>query len=255
MIGALVIASASPAHPSSRHVLDDFTDFRNNVWTETFLHRWSPPTNSWTSLSVSGTPWPDGSGIFEMLTKKGPGFRFVQNGSVPRGSGNGVQIADVDHLVDQQRYIGTVTDFVGKVMFPPSGNPNGFPAYGDWNVLWEFTQSDVVHNLFGVDALARGGPRLYVRTFDPARPDNRNGRKARARAPLQLGRWYDWRWQIKWSEGEDGFVNFWFDGRRIAAWKGPNLAPGSGAPYLELGWYGGEEPGRNEVRYAALQKL
>jgi chitodextrinase len=242
-------SSPPPPPPPSGGALDDFSDFKNNVWTDMFLNRWrSPPSAHWTPPGYTGEAWPDGSGIFEVSTSHGPGFRFVQGEGVPRASGNGVQMADVDNLVDQQSYLGTVTDISGKVMFPASGNPSGFPAYGDWNCLWEFSEGVSVFNQFGIDAIAN---KLYVRSYDPS---TQWTRKALAPSTLQYDRWYDWRWQIKWSRGSDGFVNFWIDGQLIAAWTGANLPANSQAPWLQWGWYGGTQPQRNEVLYAALTK-
>ena len=247
-------AAVAPSSVADAVVLDELADFKDKVWTDTFLNRWKvPPSKTWTPYGYVGERWADGSGIFERTTRYGPGFRFVQNEAVPRGSGSGVMIADVDHILDQQAYLGTVTDISGNAMFPRSGNPRGFPPFGDWNVLFEFTQSDAVYNLFGVDAFVRGGPRFYVRSFDAGSPGNRNGRKARSRFTVKFDRWYHWQWQIKWSQGSDGFVNFWVNGQRIAAWTGPTLPAGDDPPYLEFGWYGGYDPARNEVRYAALR--
>ena len=234
--------------PSGGTALDDFADFRNNVWTETFLNRWAPPAKSWTALGYTGPAWSDGSGIYEVSTPHGRGFRFLQGTAVPRASGSGVQMADIDSIVDHQSYIGVVTDVSGKVMFPASGNPNGFPAYGDWNTLWEFTEGVAVFNQFGVDALAN---KLYVRSFNPATGGTR---KAHAPSTLQYDRWYDFRWQIKWSRGSAGFVNFWIDGQQIASWTGANLPSSSPAPWLQWGWYGGNQNMKNEVLYAALRK-
>jgi Polysaccharide lyase len=250
--GVAGVAHTSTSRAGSAQVLDDFSDFRNAVFTSIFENRWAvPPSPVWTALGEVGTPWADGSGIFRISTKRGIGFRFVQNELVPRGSGNGVLMADVDHVVDQQTYLGTLSDFSGDVMFPRSGNPRGFPPFGDWNVLWEFTQDTAVPNSFGVDALPPRGPRFYVSTLNPGDPSH--NRKSRAPSRIVFDRWYHWRWQIKWSEGADGFVVFWLDGKRIALMKGPTVSAASGPPYLEWGWYGGEQPGRNEVRYAGLR--
>jgi polysaccharide lyase-like protein len=250
--GSVGAARTFSAPSGSVQVLDGFSDFKNPIFTSTFENRWAvPPSPVWTRLGEVGTPWADGSGIFRIATKRGAGFRFVQNELVPRGSGNGVLMADVDHLVDQQTYLGTLSDFSGDVMFPRAGNPRGFPPFGDWNVLWEFTQDTAVANAFGVDALAPRGPRFYVSTFNPG--DSSHNRKARGPSRIVFDRWYHWRWQIKWSEGADGFVMFWLDGKRIAFLNGPTISAAAGPPYLEWGWYGGEQPGRNDVRYAGLR--
>jgi len=251
-IFAAEAATTSTVPSGNTQMLSRFADFKNPVFTSIFENRWAvPPSPAWTPLGAVGTPWPDGSGIFQISTKRGSGFRFVQNESVPRGSGNGVLIADVDHLIDQQGYLGTLTDLSGDVMFPRAGNPKGFPHFGDWNVLWEFTQDTAVTNKFGVDAFGRGGPAFYVSTLNPG--DANHNRKARAPSRIVFDRWYHWRWQIKWSEGADGFVSFWLDGKRIALLRGPTISTAAGPPYVEWGWYGGEQPGRTEVRYAGLR--
>lgn len=249
---AVGAAQTSTTPSVNAQVLDEFSDFKNPVFTAIFENRWAvPPSSAWTDLGAVGPPWADGSGIFRVPAKHGTGFRFVQNESVPRGSGNGVLMADVDHLIDQEAYLGTISDFSGDVMFPRAGNPQGFPPFGDWNVLWEFTQDTAVANKFGVDALGRRGPAFYVSTLNPN--DSRHNRKARASSRIIFDRWYRWRWQIKWSEDADGFVMFWLDGKRMAYLKGPTISSASGPPYLEWGWYGGEQPGQNEVRYAGLR--
>jgi chitodextrinase len=246
------VSTPPPPPPSGGTAVDDFTDIKNNVFTQIFEYRWAPPSPTWTVLGYVGHPWDDGSGVFELSTPHGPGFRIVQNEDVPRGSGALVGMADVDHFVDQQNYLGTVTDFSGMVMFPRSGNPNGFPQYGDWNLLWEFTQNHGTDNAFGVDALAPGGPTLYATTFNPSNPGT--DRKARASSPIEYDRWYSWRWQVKWSSGSDGYSNFWVDGQQIAAFTGQTVNPGLGPPYIEWGFYGGYSPGRNEIQYAAVRK-
>ena len=120
--------------------------------------------------------------ISEVSTGQGPGFRFLAD--FPGGSGNGVQIVDSDHLVDRDNYLGTVTDFSGKFMFPSSGNPSGFPMYGDWNCLWEFGPGNTWNNQIGVDGYAR---KIYVRSYKAGAQDSRQ--KALASSPLQFDHW------------------------------------------------------------------
>jgi Polysaccharide lyase len=187
-------------------------------------------------------PWSDGSGIFEIATPYGPGFRFVQYEEVPQGEG--VLIADVDHLVDRQNYLGTVFDLSGKFMLPSSGNPNGFPPSGG---LWKFSTDSKVSNGFGVDGISN---RIYVSTY---KADATDGTVRYASAnEYKPDQWYDFRWQIKWSEGSDGFMNFWLDGKRVATHTGATL-PHEGGIYIEWGWSGGNDPQKNEVRFGALR--
>ena len=236
-----------PPPPPTGTSLQRFTDFKNNVWTDLFLQRWQvPPASNWTPLSYTGTPWSDGSGIFEITTPHGPGFRFKQGTAVPRSSGGGVQMTDIDHIVDQQNYLGVILDQRGKFMLPASGNPSGFPQYADWNALWEWSEDVNVFNQFGIDGYDN---KLYVRTYDQA---SNWTRKVKSASPLALDRWYDWRWQIKWATNSSGFVNFWLDGTQLAAWTGSNLPAMHSAPHLQWGWYGGTQQALNEVQYAGL---
>jgi len=246
--GEYPVPTPPPPPPSVGMKVEHFTDVLNTDWTETFINRWQkPPAPSWTVLGYEGIPWSDGSGIYEIDTPHGPGFDFIQGAAVPRGDGAGVQMADVDHWVDRQDYLGKTSEWLGKFILPSDGNPNGFPRFADWDAFWEWTEGEFVANQFGIDGFDN---RLYVRTFDA----NSNWtRKAKSAAPLVLDRWYDWRWQIKWERGSVGFANFWLDGQQLAAWTGPTLPWDHSPPYLQWGWYGGDEPARNRVQYAGLR--
>ena len=235
----------------STTVLDDFTDFRNNVFTSTMVNRWRAPTApNWTALGYTGEAWPSGGGLRRVSTRHGPGFRFTATDEMSIYSGaKAAQVADVDNLVDQQAYLGTVFDLSGKLKFPASGNPQGFPAYHSWNVLWEFGPGLPSSNQFGVNGITN---RIYVRTYKPGNRDNR--RQAESRARIRYDRWYDFRWQVKFSTGSDGFVNFWLDGVQMARWTGPTLPTGVDAPWIQWGFYSADSKPRNEVVYAALRR-
>jgi chitodextrinase len=249
--------------------LSSFSSFKNNAFGEApnghvFEHRWYSSDSGgacpvWTGIaSTCTTAWPDGSGVSEVSTPYGAGFNMRAYSGFKRASGALMGLADINHLVPTSGYLGTTTEISGHVMFPSGGNPKtstqptGFPAYGDWNVLWEFTQSSLVGNRIGVDATTAGGPKLYVMTTDPANPNVRDGRKAWS-PTLQFDRWYTFRWQIHWSNNSDGWVNFWWDGQQIAAWTGRSINSSAGAPYVEWGWYGGDAQARNEVVWGGLQ--
>jgi hypothetical protein len=51
-----------------------------------------------------------------------------------------------------------------------------------------------------------------------------------------LGEWHRWTLHLRWSEGDDGFGEFWLDGEEVASFRGPNLHNAAGN-YLKLGLY------------------
>jgi hypothetical protein len=246
--------------------LSSFSSFKNNAFGEApnghiFEHRWYSSDSGgacpvWTGIaSTCTTAWPDGSGVSEVSTPYGPGFNMRAYSAFNRASGAIMGMSDINHLIPTSGYLGTTTELSGRIMFPSSGNPKtadqptGFPAYGDWNVLWEFTQSSMIANGMGVDATAAGGPRVYVSTCDPS--GGYPNRKAETPA-IAFDTWYSFRWQIHWSDNSDGFSNFWWNGQQIASWTGRTVNSSKGSPYIEWGWYGGMNHARNEVVYAGL---
>jgi hypothetical protein len=249
---ALVAAGTAGTDTSARVVvLDDFRDFDNARFAGTLINRWNVPLgmSRWSTPDESGERWSSGGGVWEMTTRHGPGFKFVATDEMMTTPGaKSAQIADMDHLVDQDAYLGTVTALSGKFMLPRVGNPDGFPPLHDWNVLWEFGPGLPSNNQFGIDGVAG---KLYVRSYAPDRPHNR--RRALAPRRIQFDHWYDWRWQLKWSTGTDGFVDFWLDGKRIVHWTGPTVPHEAEEPWIQFGFYSGTQKPRNEVRWARLR--
>jgi hypothetical protein len=224
-----------------------FTD-TSTPWGDNLINRWQVTLGAdpWSSPGDSGTPWSSGGGMWEVSTPYGPGFRFVATPEMQVMSGGKMSLmADIDNLVQG---VGYTEDWYGMVMLPSSGNRNGFPAFGDWNCLWEFRGQGDVWNQFGVDGLQN---KLYVRTYDASR---NSVRKALSPSTIQLDHWYSFRWRIKWSKGSDGLVQFWLDGLKIADWTGPNLASGDkNRPDLQFGFYSGATL-TNEAWYAGIRK-
>ncbi len=250
-VAAIIVAGEATARVGgSVTSLNRFADFGNGKFAGTFINRWRVPSaERWTGLSDSGEPWPSGGGIWEVATPYGPGFRFVTTDEMTTYPGaKSAQVVDIDHLVDQDSYLGTVTTASGKFLLPRAGNPDGFPPFRDFNALWEFGPGIASNNQFGIDAAAH---RLYVRSYAAGLPNNR--RKALAPGRIRFDHWYDWRWQIKWSTGPDGFVNFWLDRRQIVSWLGPTIPEGLEPPWIQFGFYGGTQKHRNEVWWARLR--
>jgi hypothetical protein len=64
--------------------------------------------------------------------------------------------------------------------------------------------------------------------------------------PLPRGRWIDLVFHVKWSYSGDGLFEWWVDGKKVAAYSGPNLyyysdngtgSAGPGQAYLQHGYY------------------
>ena len=232
--------SADPPPPDPTDTYQVFADLPNGPWDNYFfLQRFQGKT--WTGRNETGTPWPDGSGIFN----PSPGvFRFVNKGSVPVGSGNGIQIAS--------KFGTAVVHQSGKVCFPQAGNPAGFQTYsGDWNALGELVDgSHEIYNQWGVDA-TQGAPTIYVRTYKSQDVIQ----KFRAPTPTQF---YDvdhtWRWEVKLSKGSDGYARFWFNGAQVMNYTGITADGAWNIPgWLQWGWYGDSPQHRNEVLYAEFR--
>jgi hypothetical protein len=230
----------APPPPPPGNAYKTFADLPDGPWDNYFfLQRCQGKT--WTGRNEQCTPWPDGSGIFN----PSPGvFRFVTKGSVPQGSGEGIQLAGV---------YPAALDVSGKLRFPSSGNPQGFQTgSGDWNALWEWVDgSHTVFNQWGVDATG-GQITVYVRTYNP---QSGGTQKMRAPVPAQF---YDvdhtFRWDTKLSKSSDGYVRFWFNGQQVMNYSGATV-DGSwnlGKVWQQWGFYGDSPQHRNEIIFSDL---
>jgi hypothetical protein len=54
---------------------------------------------------------------------------------------------------------------------------------------------------------------------------------------FDLGRWHDFVLQAKWSCKDDGFVNIWWNGRKIVEYRGPVGYDEATGPFLKFGLY------------------
>ena len=55
--------------------------------------------------------------------------------------------------------------------------------------------------------------------------------------PLERGRWIDWVFTLRWSDGEEGFIAVDKDGQRILERRGANSYNDWLAPYFKFGVY------------------
>lgn len=56
-------------------------------------------------------------------------------------------------------------------------------------------------------------------------------------APLEVGKWIDWIFLVRWSYGADGMVKIWKNGELIVDYDGPNAYNDVRGVYLKLGLY------------------
>jgi len=229
--------------PTPVDTFKTFADFPLGPWENYFyLQRFQG--SRWTGVNDTGINWSDGSGIFN----PSPGvFRFVNKGMVPMGSGSGIQVANV--------WPG-VLHLSGKILFPRSGNPDGFVTNtGDWLALFEWVDgSHTVFNQIGVDSTNPSAITIYCRTYNPSTGGTQ---KLKAAAPPNF---YDvehtFKYESKVSKGSDGYVRFWLNGQQVMNHSGPTVdASWNAKVWQQWGWYGNSINHKNEVIYSDLVKL
>ena len=54
---------------------------------------------------------------------------------------------------------------------------------------------------------------------------------------LELGKWVDWEFRVRWSHGPDGQLDIWKDGEHIVVRTGPNTYNDFFAPFFKFGIY------------------
>jgi hypothetical protein len=63
------------------------------------------------------------------------------------------------------------------------------------------------------------------------------GGKALWSASVARGAWTDWVFHVKWSYGQDGFVQIWKDGISVVQYRGPNAYNDLIGPFFKVGIY------------------
>jgi hypothetical protein len=66
---------------------------------------------------------------------------------------------------------------------------------------------------------------------------NTQGRKVIGSAPFTPGKEVDWRFDVRWSTGLDGYVRAYKDGQMVVDDKGPNAFNDFIGPYMKFGAY------------------
>ncbi len=263
-----------PPPPTGGATLQYFTDFKNTAFGPDHAYAGSgaifnrkcnptPSSNGFANQAiVCPTAWADGSGIFE-ITEPGIGdgldFRWYQ--TTPRGSGHGIQLADIGHIIPNS--LPADFDLYWDMMWPSADNPSGFPPFSgdpstdEWNIIIEFTDCGFQSNAVGIANFSSPKPKLYVTAGIGV--DNQK-RRAKSSWLIQMNQWYSVHYQGKLSKTSTGRVILDAGPRggtqeRIADWSGPTSNPCDGSPYVELGPYGMNQLGRNRLKICNMQNL
>ena len=168
--------STAVSSPSGS-VIDHIRDLRT-PWGGVTLNRYRPyaqpgeEAEAWQPAGATSPPferWASGGGIWEVVTRYGPGFKMVCTPEMvtpwndAEHETKATFLADADHLV---RGAGYTEDWSGNVMFPSRGNPTGFPKRWHAGVLVEFHTETSTGMHLAIDGLGRA-PRFRFGVHDP----------------------------------------------------------------------------------------
>jgi len=107
--------------------------------------------------------------------------------------------------------------------------PEDFPIVDDRLVIAQWKQADLQGSPLVAQRFRRGRHDLTIRAQDDRHV---------ALPKLELGRWHDMIYHIRFAAGDDGRVQVWMNGRQVADVKGPvTLAAGGDRVYNKFGLY------------------
>lgn len=79
---------------------------------------------------------------------------------------------------------------------------------------------------------------------------NTQGRRLIGTVPFEPGKEVDWRFDVRWSTGADGFVRAYKDGRLVVDDRGPNAFNDLVGPYMKFGVYVPQWKGKPDYHVA-----
>jgi hypothetical protein len=214
-----------------------------------FQNRWNLGSG-WglQTLSDPQTPWPSigGPAITEVNDSAGrPGFRFRCNPEMVASSGGKkVEIYEAGgnpygaSMVRGAPYTDEISFYV---LFPASGNQNGWPMYSDFNVFWQHDTGTI--SGFGIDTdPAHNPPRFYCGLL---RANNANPPGGRLQPSwfVQTDITYHFRFVVKWATDNTGTWQWWIqrpsDPTEIQYMNYSGITQSSNRPNTEFGFYSG----------------
>jgi len=122
--------------------------------------------------------------------------------------------------------------------------PSDFPiesnrlVFAQWHSHWQFRQPGRIPAL--AFRFINGILSITLRHSSDTsilNPDSVPSEDLFKKNHFQIGQWHDFVVQTKWSYRDDGFVNIWWNGEQIVAYKGPVGYNESAAPEFKFGLY------------------
>jgi hypothetical protein len=142
-------------------------------------------------------------------------------------------------------WLGNTYDWRFRFRFPSSGNPDGFAEVWHAGVIFEAGHGSGGNNNSGASLTVDTTSRTYdsFRVAMPHAPWLPNWTYSFSNSPstlpVQLDRWYEARFVVRWSGGSDGLIQVYVDGVLIGQQIGVgNFDPGdAGPPWPHIGYY------------------
>ena len=111
--------------------------------------------------------------------------------------------------------------------------PPGFPVVDNRLVLASWKQSDVEGSPLIGQRFRAGRHSLTIRP-----PGANSSGKSYPLPDIQLGRWNDMMYHVRYSAGEDGVIEVWMNGERVVTYRGPTASrAGADRFYNKVGLY------------------
>jgi hypothetical protein len=193
--------------------------------------------------------------ISNISTPYGPGVRYVSNTADPEPwccQIKATMAKDNDHVI-----IGHTYDWTFRLMLPSSGNPDGFPQNWTAGVLFESAHtSNASGHGISLATLGTPGadPRGVFRYFIWIGPGFccQSYDFVTETEIIEKDRWYKFRFQVRYSTGNDGFLRIWRDDvLKVERLNFPTVEPNYGGLSPQVGYYSGDML-NNEVQFGPM---
>ncbi len=214
---AIATAACGLATPAHGETVQTFADLSG-----AFVPQWiSPVVNTVPELQAVSTPY-------------GPGFAFVS-----QDSDVAIWNASLKAVLAQARNkvtIGQAQKWSWNMMLPP-------PTQSASGLLveWHTDQSSGHHLTVEQD----GCFHIFRQSAPGYVYDNEQG------PAVPWGRWVAVGFDIKWSNGNDGYLKVTIDGVQYMNYSGQTVFDAE-TPYLQFGWYGILGRGTNQVEFGPI---
>jgi|SRR5271166_1933103 len=218
---AIATAACGPAagvHAGTTRTIQTFADLSGAFVPQIML---SPVVSTVPELQEVSTPY-------------GPGFAFVSQDSdvaVWNAKLKAV-LANVQNVVT----IGQAQEWSWNMMLPPPTRPTSGLLF-----QWHTDQSSGHHLTVEPD----GNFHIFRQSAPGLVYDIEQG------PAVPWGQWVPVEFDIKWSNGDDGYLKVTIGGVQYMNYSGQTVFD-AGTPYLQFGWYGYQGNGTNQVEFGPI---